>query len=170
MGGTESVGVLACACTCVHSYNAAAYPCSPTFLPAYSPSSPASSPTSLTFRCLPSLRAHLSACLFTLAAPFVPHHLFLLTNLFAHSPGHLDTKLDAPPLLPAHPPRNLLSHHHACLTPTTTGQDGRRHGGKARCGLRMGTWVSVCIQSCMCECIQSFHAGVRAGLCIAVDI
>jgi len=129
---------LACACTCVHGYNAAAYPCSPTFLPASSHCLPLSPPVSLTFRCFPSLCAHLSACLFTLAAPFVAHHLSLLTHLLAHSPGHLDAKLDAPPLPPAHPPRNLLAHHHARPMPTTTGRDGRRDSGKARRGYGHG--------------------------------
>src|SRR5882724_8403375 len=75
MGGIESVGVHACACTCIHGYNTAATPCSPTLLPASSPYSPTSSPASLTFCCLPSLCTDLSACLFTLAAPFVAHHL-----------------------------------------------------------------------------------------------
>src|SRR5882724_7653175 len=170
MGGTESVGVIACACTCVHGYNAAAYPCSPTFLPASSHCLPPSPPVSLTFRCFPSLCAHLSACLFTLAAPFVAHHLSLLTHLLAHSPGHLDAKLDAPPLPPAHPPRNLLANHRARTMPNTTGRMGEGTAGKRGVGTGMGTWVSVCVRSWVRERIRSFRSGVRASVRIAADI
>src|SRR5882724_10748212 len=86
------------------SHSAAFPPCALTSQPASSPLPPPSSPTT-------SLPIHL-----------------------AISPGHLDTKLDTPPLLPAHPPHKLLAHHHAHPMPTTTGRDGQRHSGKARHG------------------------------------
>ena len=169
MGGKRVWEYLACACTCIHGYNAAAYPCSPTFLPASSHCLPPSPPVSLTFCCLPSLCTHSQPASSPLPPPFVAHHLSLLTHL-AHSPGHLDTKLDAPPLPPAHPPRTLLSHHHARPTPTLLGAMGEDMAGKRGVGMGMGTWVSVCVRSCVHECIRSLRAGVRAGVRIAADI
>src|SRR5882724_11277721 len=167
MGGTESVGVIACACTCVHGYNAAAYPCSPTFLPASSHCLPPSPPVSLTFRCLPSLCAHLSACLFTLAAPFVAHPLSLLT--------HLLLAISTPNSTPHHSlPLTLL----ATSSPTTMparcppllGGMGEGMAGKRGVGTGMGTWVSVCVRSFVREFIRSFRAGVCAGVRISADI
>src|SRR5882724_3734577 len=86
-----------------------------------------------------SIFAHLTPHLFTLFAPLAPRPLFLPTYLLARLHAHLDAQLDAPPPQPAHPPRNLLPHPHARPSPTSsTGRDGRRHGGIGRraCGHR----------------------------------
>src|SRR5882724_8966016 len=143
------------------------------------------------------LLTHLSACIFTLLTHLLSHlaHI-LLPSLPVHSPLSLPLHPCLPLLHPPPPcPFTWPSHlailtpnstpHHSCLltlltnsSPTTMptqcppllGGMGKGIVGKHGMGMGMSMWGSVCIQSCMHECIWSSRAGVSAGIRIAADI
>jgi len=147
-----------CVRACVHGWDAAASPCSLTFLPRVRPPLPPPRPSRPRLPLPLSLLTRLTACLFTPSAPFVAYHLSLPTHLLARLHTHLyDHRHPTSPALSlSSPPPH---HYHARPAPPLLCVD-RRRPGRDRAGGR--AYIREGVQSGRRACVREYGRSVHA--------